>query len=137
MMRREEKTAAAGLSAREILAAWVCCGLIGAGGMLLDAVSQGRPGTPNVYAGIQLPGSGHAAPADRSIADEFADLKDLLGDDAVGSALRFGIDGWAGQGAAMLAAFRGSPLALRGQRRGADAAPRRCAPVYSAAAKVI
>jgi hypothetical protein len=87
MMRREEKTAVAGLSAREILAAWVCCGLIGAGGMLLDAVSQGRPGTPNVYAGIQLPGSGHAAPADRSIVDEFADLRDLPGDDSVDPAL--------------------------------------------------
>jgi len=86
-MRREEKTAVARLSAREILAAWVCCGLIGLGGLLLDTHQHGRAGTQTVYTGIQLPGAGRLEPSDRSIADEFADAGDLPSENSVDTAL--------------------------------------------------
>jgi hypothetical protein len=89
-MRREEKFATAGSSAREILAAWVCCGLIGVGSVLLDVPNQGRSGTQGVYAGVQIPGAGRSVRSDRSIADEFADLSDVPGERAVDSMLASG-----------------------------------------------
>jgi len=76
-MKREAEFVPSRPSAREMLAAWICCGLIGVGGFVLMSVDHNRSGTPSVYAGSRIPGSSEPMSSDRSVEDEFADLHDL------------------------------------------------------------
>jgi hypothetical protein len=83
MIRIEGRSAMAGASTREILAAWVFCGLIAVGGLLLAAPNRDAAGTSGIYAGAQIPGIHLSTSSDRSIEDEFADLYDVPGDGVV------------------------------------------------------
>jgi len=84
MVWREEKSAAVGASARDVVAAWVCCGLVGLGALAL--ASRGDP-APAIYAGVHVPGPVASTQPALSIADEFADLGDVPDEESPGTAL--------------------------------------------------
>jgi hypothetical protein len=84
MLWHEEKSAAGSASAREVLAAWACCGLVVIGALAL--ASRGGP-APAIYAGVHLPGPMASTQPALSIADEFADLRDVPDEESPGTAL--------------------------------------------------
>jgi hypothetical protein len=73
-MRHDESSARPWM--REILAAWAFCGVVGLGGLLVDADDIRRDPGNSAYAGVQLPSRGGTIAPALSIEDEFADLAD-------------------------------------------------------------
>ena len=43
------------VSLRAVLAAWVCCGLVALGALLLSAIRSNDPLAPAMYAGVHIP----------------------------------------------------------------------------------
>jgi hypothetical protein len=75
---------------REVLAAWICCGVVGLGAALLGGVDNRGDSLPAPYSGTHIPGRGAAIANALSVEDEFADAGTKPADDLDGNIVEGG-----------------------------------------------